>query len=641
MKKITVNRRTVSNIVSLIKKHKVKSAIVFLFVLIAAYSLVNIWPRQITYSFSGDNCINRLTILPQTLNSDASDLNYKYNNNLQIFGRTIASRSVCFNMATMAQENSTLHLNLYPYDMALLGQRYNVNVPSYPAIDTSKINLQAVPLESTINFPLDKKDLQFEYRLTIDSKTVNCLPAETQIKCAIKSLGLKHNTDYLALVDRYFNQQVKPVTKLDIKTVEPVKFIDSSIINEQQVLSKINNITFTADREIKKIENYNLESLGVKYEIKPNIENNVVTFNIKDDLPRDQDYRLVIGQAYGFNNETLTSEYNLTFKLLNGPQIVGSSLQDRATEPYANISLYTTQTLLTDDYKLKITLLVNNSPADFSVYANGSTITINPKNNFSRCADIKVMLKGTLANSFGLDNETSWQQSSRAKCASSFSIGRSVNGRSITGYSFGSGNKEILYVGAMHGDENNSKRILEEWMWELEGNPGKIPGGTKVTVIPLINPDGNTSGSRYNANNVDLNRNFAANNWKQDIVIQNGSTLTGGGGSEPLSEPESRAIASYITNNRPELVLTYHSQGGIVESNEAANANNYAQTYSRLSGYGFKLASQNKGFFEYDVNGSLEEWAHDKLNQPVLLIELSTRIYHDFSRNKAAMWAML
>ena len=97
----------------------------------------------------------------------------------------------------------------------------------------------------------------------------------------------------------------------------------------------------------------------------------------------------------------------------------------------------------------------------------------------------------------------------------------------------------------------------------INGNPAIIPADIKVTVIPVLNPDGlnkvvGTAGrfaksdvptstsetvpGRFNANNVDLNRNFDCD-WQTEATWQ---TKKVSGGREVFSEPESLAVKNYI-----------------------------------------------------------------------------------------------
>ena len=143
-------------------------------------------------------------------------------------------------------------------------------------------------------------------------------------------------------------------------------------------------------------------------------------------------------------------------------------------------------------------------------------------------------------------------------------IGKSVGGHDIEAFHFGKGDDELLLVGGIHGGyEWNTVLLAYEIVDYLDANEANIPENLKVTVIPVLNPDGlmKTTGKtgrfsvadvptgegetvpgRFNDNEVDLNRNFDCD-WQTNAKWQDKSV---DGGGEVFSEPESKAIKSYI-----------------------------------------------------------------------------------------------
>ena len=159
-------------------------------------------------------------------------------------------------------------------------------------------------------------------------------------------------------------------------------------------------------------------------------------------------------------------------------------------------------------------------------------------------------------------------------------IGKSAESRDVIAYHFGTGNKEILFIGGIHGGyEWNTSLLAFEAIDYLKANPSVIPANIKVTVLPVLNPDGlnkvvGTSGrftpssvpassatvvGRFNANNVDLNRNFDCD-WQTSATWQN---KTVSGGSKAFSEPESLAIKNYVETNKPVAIVVWYSSAGV------------------------------------------------------------------------------
>jgi len=101
-----------------------------------------------------------------------------------------------------------------------------------------------------------------------------------------------------------------------------------------------------------------------------------------------------------------------------------------------------------------------------------------------------------------------------------------------------------LLVGGMHGDEIATVRLLEDFV-----NRHLSSLSPPVAVLPICNPDGYVSGSRYNARGVDLNRNFGFN-WRADSVEPSGPA--------PWSEPEICALRDFILTWRPAKIVSLH-----------------------------------------------------------------------------------
>jgi len=77
---------------------------------------------------------------------------------------------------------------------------------------------------------------------------------------------------------------------------------------------------------------------------------------------------------------------------------------------------------------------------------------------------------------------------------------------------------------------------------------------TELHIIPIQNPDGYEARSRYNAANVDLNRNFPFH-WSWAATNY---------GPHALSEPEDIKLDSLVATFLPVVSLNYHSYGGEV-----------------------------------------------------------------------------
>ena len=106
-----------------------------------------------------------------------------------------------------------------------------------------------------------------------------------------------------------------------------------------------------------------------------------------------------------------------------------------------------------------------------------------------------------------------------------------------------------ILFGAIHGDEPVSQLMLERLADELV----ERPPGRETWIIPVVNVDGLLAGTRNNANDVDLNRNFASKSW--------GTERRPGynPGAAAEDQPESAALAQLIEQIGAERLVAVHA----------------------------------------------------------------------------------
>jgi len=237
-------------------------------------------------------------------------------------------------------------------------------------------------------------------------------------------------------------------------------------------------------------------------------------------------------------------------------------------------------------------------------------------------------------------------------------IGKSVQGNDIIAYHYGSGAKELLFIGGIHGGyEWNTVLVAYDLMDYLKAHPEVIPQNVKVTVIPVMNPDGlkkvvgttarftatdvtasqavQISG-RFNADNVDLGRNFDCN-WQATGTWQKTPVS---GGSAAFSEPESKAIREYVQAHKPAAIVTWYSAvGGVFASSchsgILAETKKINAAYAAASGY-----PAYDSFNFYTLTGDMVNWFADQ-NIPAISVLLTTHTDIEWNKNLAGIQALL
>ncbi len=212
-------------------------------------------------------------------------------------------------------------------------------------------------------------------------------------------------------------------------------------------------------------------------------------------------------------------------------------------------------------------------------------------------------------------------------------IGQTVEGRDIVAHRFGDGERELVFVGGIHGGYDfETVLIAEELIQHLKNNPGAIPPQARVTVIPTLNVDGLYKDSevagRFNAREVDLNRNFDCD-WQAEATWE-GKAVSGG--SSTFSEPESAAFKTYIETAKPDAVFVWYGGAGGVFASSCHNdvlpeTTKLTTLFAKASGY---RAYTDYNF--YEVTGDMVNWLA-KVNIPAISIVVPRSSETDWQKN--------
>lgn len=234
-------------------------------------------------------------------------------------------------------------------------------------------------------------------------------------------------------------------------------------------------------------------------------------------------------------------------------------------------------------------------------------------------------------------------------------IGLSTGNHPIEMYRLGEGALHVALIGGIHGGyEWNTILLAYEVIDYYATFPDRIPSSISLYVIPVANPDGqfpitgragrflpgdvvDLSGyaGRFNANDVDLNRNWDCD-WEPvghlyDIEID--------AGSSPFSEVETRILRDFILDEEIDAAIFWHSFAGEVYPGGCDGpfpaAQELAQVYAAAAGYAYQDA-----FTDYTVSGDAVDWL-SRQRIPGIEVELAARTGPEFARNLAGVRAAL
>ncbi len=238
-------------------------------------------------------------------------------------------------------------------------------------------------------------------------------------------------------------------------------------------------------------------------------------------------------------------------------------------------------------------------------------------------------------------------------------LGYSVEGRAIESYTYGTGTTTLLFVGGVHGGyEWNSTLLAYDFIDSLETKTILVPENISLVVIPTLNPDGlfavvgkegrfmvaeippndahTTGRGRFNANDVDLNRNFDCK-WSRESTWR-GKTVSAG--TSAFSEPEAQVLRNTVVEKNPAAVIFWHSQANAVYASECEEGI-LEDTLTLMNTYAVNGNYTPVSVFDaYPVTGDAEGWLAS-IGIPAITVELETRTSSEWERNKKAIEAVL
>lgn len=236
-------------------------------------------------------------------------------------------------------------------------------------------------------------------------------------------------------------------------------------------------------------------------------------------------------------------------------------------------------------------------------------------------------------------------------------IGSSVEDRDIEVYTFGDGEKHLLFVGGIHGGyEWNSVLLAYKFIDYFDEDETRIPESLTISIIPNLNPDGlykvigkegrflasdipssveETKPGRFNVNGVDLNRNFDCK-WAPESTWQ-GRIVSAG--ESPFSEPEAVALKNFVEARNPESVVFWHSKANTVYASECEEGIlpatlDIMNLYAQAADY-----NTVEKFDAYEITGDAEGWLAS-IGIPAITVELETRDSIEWERNLAGVNAL-
>ena len=220
-------------------------------------------------------------------------------------------------------------------------------------------------------------------------------------------------------------------------------------------------------------------------------------------------------------------------------------------------------------------------------------------------------------------------------------IGASTEGRPISGLRIGTGARKLVLIGATHGaPEANTYQLVQQLLDYFRTHPAEVPADISLYIIPVLNPDGMVLGWRFNARQVDLNRNMDTsvdgctdNDWRTVVAGAYGLTAETGG-PYPESEIESRVVRDFLLDAH--AVIFFHSNAGVVfPACQHPPSTLLGQVFAEGAGYEFIPV-----WDRYVITGGMHDWAGG-MGIAAITPELLTGELPEFEQNLGGVQAVL
>lgn len=608
------------------------------FVDLLLYGIIFLPEKHVSFSYAGNTCTTYPLLFPDLYKTQSSSFSARAEGRLKVGDVSVMSTGLCF-MPTKAPQEGDQKLSLSPFGGIFAKKAFAFELPPPPVANVEALS-KPVPVTKSLALPLSGKDTIFSYVLKVNDKQAECPAKDNEIVCEVAKLSLAQGAPYNFVLERQFKgERVDILAERPIQTLPATRLTDSSVKPGEVIFAKPKSFELAFDKKLVKYDVKLYKKSGdnkeeVAIDTKPSERG--ITLTLAQDLPRESAYELTLPSVEATDGSGLEDTVVLPFSTSGGPKVVGISAGKTGT-PVGSTVTVTFDQPVSDSQDTAKAIKLDGGAA----YAGKKTnqIFISLKDT-PKCGDYSIEFTNSLLSSYEIAGGSAWKFTGRVLCYSVGSIGTSVGGRPISAYYFGNGPRTVLYTGAIHGNELGTKYLMDRWIQELEANARSIPADKSVIVVPQINPDGVAAGTRTNRRNVDLNRNFAVSDWRKDITDVNNRPFPGGGGETPMSEPETKAIASLVSRTRPIFVMSFHSIGGVLAANQAGDSAARAGTYSQLSGYK-NVTGQTAETFDYSITGTADDWYAEALGIPSVLVELSSHTSAQFERNQKALWQML
>jgi protein MpaA len=603
-----------------------------------SYSLIFFIPKKIQFSYAGETCVQQLVLFPsaQTGSSDAFDVTIKDTASIGSF--QYAATKVCVT-PKQAPKGGEYGAKVGLFGGGFMPKPFAIEVADPPVARKADIVDKAISTALPLKIALTSADTIHTYKLAIADKTSDCTNKEAQLLCNIADFGLKPGAEYTASLMRSFNESnPTKVVEGTIATLQPIALQSASLTEAKVLYDMPKEFSFVFDKPVETAEVLLEQKVGEnrqKIDTSTRFDGTTLYVTAVSDLPRKANFSLTLQQVVAEGGNSLDAPVAMNFVTSGGPKPAAVSVGSTGVPQAAKI-------VVTLDQPVK-------AGVDIAKFARvegiGGSVALRSPTELvysiqgGLCQAFSLVLTKGIQSGSNTEVSEDWKFDGRTICGTSSVIGYSVKGRPLTAHYFGNGNTTILFTGGIHGSERSANTTMQAWVTHLMSTGYKIPADKRVVIVPNTNPDGIAAGTRYNANNVNLGRNYPTANWQADNQTASGMQKNAGGTSAG-SEPETKALMSLTRKLKPRLEVSFHAQGRLVGANKFGDSVSIGNTYASLVGYR-TMFTNAEAVMGYPMTGEYEDWMGEEMGIPAILIELPSHSGNYLNSQLNALFRML
>lgn len=588
---------------------------------LVSYSLIFFIPKSVQFSYQGETCARQLILFPSIQRPVSDEFTVSIKDELKIGSFPYAATKVCAELKNAPQEGSYA-VSVRPFGALFMAKPLSIQVGAAPLAKTSDLVGKTISTALPLKVALTSEDRIHTYRLAVSDVSTKCSAGGAQLICEVAELNLEPGETYTASLTRSFkNSKQTKLAEGSIETLKPIILTEGSISEGTTIYDSPQQFSFAFDKAVASAE-VKLEQKGdapKQLQVTTREDGSSLIVSLPEALPRKAQFSLALNQVVSEEGNALDSPIAISFTTSGGPK--PSAVSVGATNvPQAARVLVTLDQPIKDD--VDITKVARVTGVEGTVTKKSPTELVFGI-QAGLCQQFSLVIDEGVASASNSAVSEPWKHDARTICGISSVIGSSVQGRPLTAHYFGNGATTILFTGGIHGEERSAQQTMQAWVEYLMVNGYKIPADKRVVVVPNLNPDGIARGTRNNANNVNLGRNYPSANWKASIETSSGVLPTGGGAS-PGSEPETKAMMTLTRQLQPRLEVSFHAQGRLVGANKVSDSVAIGDIYANTVGYN-TMYHNAEAVMGYSITGEYEEWMGETMGIPAILIELPTR----------------